>query len=128
MLPKKTFYFGTAGTILNWYDVLDGQGKLAFRVIPAQELGTPQAEWMIATDGHYGGPFSDLALVAFTNTTAVNGGGSPLSSFVTGTLPVAYADPPTSISQPGSSHQFIVDSLMALPGQLQYQGGHLLAA
>lgn len=125
MLPKNTFYNGTAGTILNWHQIMNGLGQLAFTITPAQEIGTPQAEFMVTNDAGYGGPNTDFTLLAFTNTTAVNGGGSPVLTTVTGTLPVAYADPPGA-QQPGTTN--LIDTGAARPTQVQYQGGHLLMA
>lgn len=125
MLPKKSFWFGTAGTIYNWNSVLNGLGQLAYTVTPAQELGTPQGEFMVTNNAAYGGPYNSFTLIAFTNTTSVNGGVAPTASVINGTLPVNYADPPGA-QQPGTTN--LIDTGAARPTQLQYQGGHLVMA
>ncbi|MFI5274375.1 MAG: hypothetical protein ACHQ4H_15180 [Ktedonobacterales bacterium] len=124
-MQKNKFWNNQVGAIWFWGTINNGLGAPAYRIAPAQELGTPDAEWEVATDAGYSGTNNHLTLVALTHTSILNSGGAPTLTAMVGTIP-AYADPP-GVSQPGTSN-LLANGHAGPESPIQYQGGHLLMA
>ncbi len=133
-LNKTALYAGNASALNITYwtqipnGVSNGSGgyEPAYRLSNVNEDGTPDAEFLVATDAGYGGPYTDLTTAAFTNTHAITlgAGNSPTLSYVITTLPISYTDP-INAAQPGTT-------VGVYPGsgtkQIEYQGGNLYIA
>jgi hypothetical protein len=74
----------------------------AFRLSPVIEDGTPQGEFLIASDAGFGVTSSNLTVCAFTNTIAIQHGTLPDATCTYTTTPLSYDDP-INAPQPGTS-------------------------
>ncbi len=73
----------------------------AYRLSPAIEDGTPQGEFITASDAGFGVTSSSLTLCAITKTGVIASGGIPDATCDYNTMPLAYDDP-ISADQPGN--------------------------
>jgi len=131
-LNKNALYAGTASALNIRYwtqiptGVSNGSGGFqpAYRFSSVNEDGTPDAEFLVATDAGYGGPFTDLTTAAFVNTHALATGGAPTLSYVITTLPISYTDG-IGAAEPGTT-------ATVYPGvgtkMVEYKGGNLYFA
>lgn len=130
VVNKNQLYTGQNGNVIPFFGIPSGvscgSGCLqpANNFMPALEDGTPDAEFLLATDAGFGGPFSDLTTVAFTNTRAITQNLAPTASYVISSLPQPYADP-ANASQPGQASALQVDAGVSF---VQYRGGDLFTA
>lgn len=128
MFTKADLYAG-AGVHWGWFynlpnDLNCGSGAgtcIAFRVAPATEDGAPQAEWVIATDAAYSGASQNLTLMAITGSNALSTGHLPTATYLFGSLPGFYADPPGA-AQPGTTTTLYTGLGVK---QFVYKGGRL---
>ncbi len=130
-LPKRVFATGRASVGSPVY-ILSGFANLqknpALGVIPAQNNGTENTEWLISNDAGYvdeGQTSNTIIVWAITNPAAVNSGNLPSLVGVVVKLPRAYADPPMAV-QKGSSTRLTNDD--ARFAQLYFSAGHLYGA
>ncbi len=121
---NKTALYGGTSITPYYYNNIPIDIGTAFRLSPALEDGTPDAEFLVATDQGFGGPFNNLTTVAFTNTHGLVTGTAPSLSFVEQALPVSYTDG-IPLSQAGTN-------VTLYPGygtkQVEYKGGKLYLA
>ncbi len=104
-LDKTNLYKDASTPVDFWTQIPLGSqasNAPAYRLSSAVEDGTPDAEFLIATDAGYGGPFTEMTTVAFTDTAALNAGKLPAATFVIDSLPVSYTDG-VGAAQPGTS-------------------------
>ena len=123
---KNAFYTGSGESGWYWTNIPAPNSAPAYRLSSASEDGTPDAEFLIATDAGYG-PSNDTSFTtcAWTNTRALVTGSSPSASCIFNTnLPVGYNDP-VGAAQPGTS-------VLLYPGygtkMIEYKGGNLYFA
>ncbi|GEM_PF-914586 len=140
-LSKNALYSGPGGAspTVNWWtgiptNISNGSGgfEQALSLTPAEEDGTPDAEFVLATDAGWGirqniPTMNGLTIAAFTNTHALATGGAPTLSYVVDQLPVGYADPAPGVNQPSNPPE---DMPFFGSGtyQVQYRGGNLYFA
>ena len=124
-LSKNALYTGGFSGFA-WTQIPAPNGSPAYRLSSANEDGTPDAEFLLATDAGLG-PSNDTGLTtcAWTNTRGLATGTPPIASCVINTnLPVGYNDP-VGAAQPGTS-------VLLYPGygtkQIEYKGGNLYFA
>lgn len=107
-----------------FYNIPTDLGVGAYRLSPATEDGTPQAEFITASDAGFGVTTATQTLCALTNTAAVPAGGIPKGTCDFNGMPLAYDDP-IAADQPGSSGS-------VYPGvgtkQIAYRDGRLWVA
>jgi hypothetical protein len=129
-LNKNALYTGSNSVVDFWTQIPTGIScgsgcfNPAYRLSSVNQDGTADAEFLIATDAGYGGPFSDLTTCAFSNTRGLVTGTIPTASCVINTLPVSYTDPINAV-QPGLGNS-------VYPGigtkEIMYKGGNLYFA
>ena len=122
VLAKDNSYFGGSAHYAYYVNIPNGTGAAAYRISPAVEIGTPQGEFEIASDDGYGGPFTDIVLVAYTGTASIASGTAPHGTYIKIPGLASYADT-VSATQLGGTVP-----AGAGPAAVQYQGGHLLTA
>lgn len=93
---------GSLGTWDHWSTINTNLGSPAYRLSPAIEDGSPQAEWIVTTNAGYGVSSNGLTLCSITNTVAIKSGTLPTLKCGSAALPLSYADP-TDAAQPGTS-------------------------
>jgi hypothetical protein len=125
--PLSQMSAGSLSDYVYYYNVetdLSGGTQAAYRLSPAIEDGTPQAEFVTASDAGFGVTSSNLTVCAITNTVAIQHGSLPDMTCGFNTMPLGYADP-INAPQPGTSST-------VYPGfgtkQLEYYDGRLWLA
>lgn len=100
---------------------LSSGSQPAYRLSPLIEDGTPQGEFVAATDAGFGVTSQNLTVCAFTHTYAIQQGGLPDATCDFNTMPLSYSDP-VNAPQPGTTSTIY-------PGigtkQLAYRAGRI---
>lgn len=99
--PFKQMDVGASMPFVWFYNIPTDLGSGAYRLSPATEDGTPQAEFITASDAGFGVTTTTETLCAITNTAAVPAGKIPTATCDFNAMPLAYADP-VNASQPGN--------------------------
>jgi hypothetical protein len=122
--PFKQMDAGTSMPFVWFYNIPTDLGSGAYRLSPATEDGTPQAEFITASDAGFGVTSTTQTLCAITNTAAVPAGTIPTGTCDFNAMPLAYDDP-IFADQPGNPGS-------VYPGvgtkQIAYRDGRLWVA
>jgi hypothetical protein len=93
---------GSLNNYVWYYNVPTDQNSGAYRLSPLVEDGTPQGEFITATDAGFGVTSQNLTVCAVTRTFAIQQGGIPPATCALTSTPLAYDDP-VDAPQPGTS-------------------------
>lgn len=112
---------GSLNNYVWYYNVPTDLNSGAYRLSPLVEDGTPQGEFITATDAGFGVTSQNLTVCAVTRTYAIQQGGIPPATCAFTSTPLAYDDP-VNAPQPGTSST-------VYPGigtkQLAYRAGRI---
>ncbi|HEY7021551.1 MAG TPA: hypothetical protein VH349_10575 [Ktedonobacterales bacterium] len=122
LLNSNTATYYTFNNVVNTSLNTCGGPCPAFRLSPAIEDGTPDGEFIVATDVGYGVTSSNLTLCALTNLNNISTNAPTLTCGLNN-LGLSYADPiPVTISSGGPPLTFTVESG---PRQIYFKAGRL---
>jgi hypothetical protein len=93
---------GSLNNYVWYYNIPTDQNSGAYRLSPLVEDGTPQGEFIAATDAGFGVNSQNLTVCAVTRTYAIQQGGTPPATCAFTSTPLTYDDP-IDAPQPGTS-------------------------
>jgi len=101
VIDKAPLLTGAPASYTLYEDVMLDNGHFAHSISPAIEDGVQDAEYLVATEAGWGGPFSKITLCALTNTRNI---ATTTPTYTCGVvdLGVSYSDP-VAPRQPGGS-------------------------
>jgi len=105
VIDKAALLTGTPASYTLYQDVMLDNGHFAYSISPAIEDGVQDAEYLVATEAGWGGPFSKITLCARTNLRNI---ASVAPTYTCGVVDLgASYSAPIAARQPGGSLSFI---------------------